>query len=168
MILAGKISGGQDAHGAEPFLHAQESVFVRAEKGVAVKPVGQEGERTGGFFQSRDNIFLNVVPAGKIQLSDELSVDRMFHDDILHGASFVHDGAELRPGGGSFVPAGDPAHKAAGGPCKTVSAGGRCDLMAGSPEQGNIAHDDLTAHGEIRRERGGTQRLVCLFQNVWS
>ena len=157
-------SGGEDAHGAEPLLYAQVGVFVRAEKGVAVEPVGQKGEGTGGFFEGGDDIFLDVMAAGKIQLSDELPVDGMLHDHILHGAAFVNDSAELRPGGGSFVPAGDPAHQTAGGPCETVSAGGRCDLMAGSPEQGNIAHDDLTAHGEIRRERGGAQGLVRLFQ----
>ena len=109
------MSGGQNAHGAEPFLNTQERVFVRAEKGVAVEPVGQKGEGTGGFFEGGDDIFLDVMAAGKIQLSDELPVDGMFHDHILYGASFVHDGAQLRPGGGGFMPACDPAHQP---PCR--------------------------------------------------
>ena len=101
----------------------------------------------------------NVIAAGQLELTGELTVNGVLDRDVYHGAAVIDHDVELLFRVVKAVYAGEGIYLARGG-FKDIAAGRRGYLLSRGPEQGDIADDYLAAHRETRSEARGADGVL--------
>ena len=155
----------------KPFIFTAEvalkpEVTLGKYKGVEVDAAGEIGQGTGPVTGHPAEKFLHIAAGTDAQLAGELAVDRVLHDHVQDGAAVVHHDLQLPLHVRRLMAAGYLPPEALPVPLDHVAPGGGLDGRASGPQQGDVAHNELAAHAEASRQRGGADRPGGLGQNV--
>lgn len=154
----------QDLRFAQSGADAHKSSFIGTDQRVKVDPSGQIREGVGIGGLTALNKLLNLVAVGELQRTGQLTVNRMLHNDILHNAAVVNQNTQLCFHTGGIVAAGDLPHKSYWRMLDHIAARRGGNFLASCPQQGDVAHNDLTADGKTAGQSGGADGLLRIFQ----
>ena len=134
---------------------------------------GQKRERQRLARAAARKKFVHFVASGELQLAAEFAVEGMLDHHIRNRAALIDRNVEFFPHGRRIVAAGNGLLKEGHFQrrCEQIAAGGRNDVVSRSAEQGDIAHDALTAQVVSFGECRSTHRFLAfgeLRENVGS
>ena len=126
--------------------------------------IGQTGDRLGLFLLRAFDKGCHFITAGKVESTNELTIDGMGDDHIDNSAALINDGVQFRLHPGRFMAAGDLTDNALEFTRDQVSVWRRHDLFPCGTQEGDVTNDDLPAHREFFRQAGGAHGLLCRAQ----
>ena len=111
-------------------------------------------QRPGAIGRYPAEELLYIISGTHPQYACELAIDRMLHNYVGHLAPGVHNGVEFGPHLLRSVDAGHPPFHSGRAAAQHISFGRGQDLRAGRPQQGDVPHNNLPAHGKLFGQRG--------------